>query len=371
MKCAALLCLATACAAQTADTSSISGVVRDAGTGAPVADAGVTLQLPNGKTVAARVDAQGQYTLNGIPAGTYRVNASGPLETGQTLTPQQEKAVTLPAGLKVTSLDFRLPSMGIINGRVLDENNDPVSGADVFLVEKRYDHGALQYPLAGGSARTDDSGAYKLTGVPAGEAFLVETRVPRSTAAGDTPANTFYPNVLTPDLAAETILSPGERRSGVDIHRAKLPAYCVDGVVEGAPAPALDLELLDAEVVNSSHLTQRYAAGKTKPDGTFRVCGIHRGRYLLMASGSGAPEPGQMHFFAAETVAVTNDDVHDVKLPHAAFATISAEFVWDGDPSTQPPDLHGLLTLQGRSAGFNMAFTVPGGSSQHPPAHAG
>jgi hypothetical protein len=74
MKAAALLCLpffiATACAAQTAGTGSISGVVRNAGTGAPVADAGVSLRLPGGRTAASRVDAQGQYTLNGLPAAT-------------------------------------------------------------------------------------------------------------------------------------------------------------------------------------------------------------------------------------------------------------------------------------------------------------
>jgi hypothetical protein len=370
MKGAAPLCLvlflATACAAQTAapgaiGNSSISGVVRDTGTGAPVADAGVSLRLPGGQSAACHVDAQGQYTLTGLPAGTYRVNASGPLEKGQTLAPQQDKTVTLRTGQILTSVDFRLPSMGVIGGRVLDENDQPISGAQVALVEKRYDHGALRYPLAGGRAQTDEAGVYRLTGIPAGEVFVVETQAPRTTAPGDSPADTFYPQALSAELAAEIVLSPGETRNGVDIRRAKLPAYCVDGVVEGAPESGLDLEVQDAVVVNSLlHAAQHNSAGKTKPDGTFRVCGLHRGQYLFTANGS-SPGAGQPPFLAGGTVEVTDDDVSDVKLPHASMSAISAEFVWDGDPSAQPPNLNGVLSLQGRSQSFNLGFAVPGG----------
>ncbi|MGA3236168.1 MAG: carboxypeptidase-like regulatory domain-containing protein [Bryobacteraceae bacterium] len=358
MKVAALLCLATACAAQTAgtgSTGSISGVVRDAGTGAPVAAAVVSLRMPNGGAVASAADAQGQYILNGLAAGTYRVNASGPLEKGQTQTQQQEKTVRLGPGQTLTSVDFRLPSIGAIYGRVLDENEQPVSGAQVMLVGKRYDHGALRYPLAGARAQTDEAGAYRLTGVPAGEAFLVETQAPRTTAPGDSPADTFYPQALSAELAAEIVLSPGETRNGVDIHRAKLPAYCVDGGVEGAPGGGLDLAVHDAVVLD----THDEAYHKTKPDGTFRVCGLHRGQYLFLGNG-GSPGAGQPPFLAAGTVDVTDDDVHDFKLLPASMFSISAEFVWDGDPSAQLPSLNGALTLQGRIQRLNLGLAIPG-----------
>jgi hypothetical protein len=359
MKLAALLCLATSCAAQTAGTGSISGVVRDAATGAPVADAGVSLQ--GGFIVASRVDAQGQYTLNGVPAGTYRVNASGPLEKGQTQTLQHsEKTVRLGPGQTLTSVDFRLPSLGAIDGRVLDENEQPIAGAQVVLVGKLYDHGALRYPVAGVRAQTDEAGVYRLTGVPAGGAFVVETQAPRTTAPGDSPADTFYPQALSAELAAEIVLSPGETRTGVDIHRAKLPAYCVDGLVEGAPESGLDLEVQDAVVLTSpSHAAQPNSAGKTKPDGTFHVCGLHRGQYLFTANGS-SPGAGQPPFLAAGTVQMTNDDVANFKLAPASMSPISAEFVWDGDPAAQFPSLNGALTLQGRSQSFNLGFVVPG-----------
>jgi hypothetical protein len=96
MKGGALLCLllflATACAAQTSGTDSIggsiSGVVRDAGTGAPVAEAFVSLRIGNsGEVAVSQSDAQGQYTLTGIPVGTYTVYASAPPERDPTMTP--------------------------------------------------------------------------------------------------------------------------------------------------------------------------------------------------------------------------------------------------------------------------------------------
>ena len=370
MKGAGLLCalpfLATACAAQTAGTGSIggsiSGLVRDAATGAPVADAEVSLRLRNGSSVAARVDAQGQYAFTGLPPGTYRVNASAPVEKGLTLPPQQDKTVTLRTGQTLTSVDLRLPSMGVIGGRVLDESEEPVSGARVVLVDKRYDHGELRYPLAAWT-QTDEAGVYRLTGVPAGEVFLVETQAPRTTAPGVSAADTFYPQALSAELAVEIAIAPGEMRSGVDIHRAKLPAYCVDGMVEGAPESALDLEVRDAVVVNNSpYPSQHNSAGKTKPDGTFRICGLHRGQYLFTANGS-SPGAGQPPFLAAGTLEVTDGDVRDFKLLPAVMSPVSAEFVWDGDPSPNTPGLSGAVSLQGRRGGVQVSFGFGGTGS--------
>jgi hypothetical protein len=128
MKAAMFLCVAlclllvpaTTCAAQTAGTGSISGVVRDAGTGAPVAEASVSLPINNrGEVAVSQTDAQGQYALTGIPVGTYRGNASARPQGDPAMTPKQDKTVTLKMGQKLTSTDFRISSLGIISGRVL------------------------------------------------------------------------------------------------------------------------------------------------------------------------------------------------------------------------------------------------------------
>jgi hypothetical protein len=360
MKAAALLFLATACAPQSVAPGSIGGIVRDAGTGAPVADAGVSLRLRNGSSVASRVDALGQYTLDGLPSGTYRVEAFGPLEKGQTLAPQQEKTVRLEPGQSLTAIDFRLPSMAVISGRVLDENGKPAPGEPVVLVEKRYDHGALRYRLAGGRTQTDEAGVYRLTGVPVGEVFLVEAQALPTAAPGDSPASTFYPNALSAESAAEIVLSPGETRNGVDIHRAKLPTYCVDGTVEYAPAFTV-LEFFDTLVGNSSHAVQHNpdGTGKMKPDGTFHICGLHSGQYAFTAEAPVAQSP----LFAAGTLEVPNGDVRGFRLAPAVMSPVSAEFVLDGDPPAHAPGPSGAVTLQGQRLSMQFSFGFGGAGS--------
>lgn len=359
-----LLCVAAHGAAQTAGSGSISGAVRDAATGEPVAQASVSVHMPNGALVSSQADPQGQYTINSLPPGTYRLSASGPMEKGQAQAPQQEKTVSLVAGQNLASIDFRLPSLGVISGRVVDENKEPVVGVPVVLVEKRYDHGALRYSLANGRTQTNDAGVYRLTGIPTGAAILVETAnpFPPKSTEGDTPANTFYPSALAPDLAETIVLNPGETRDGVDIQQKKLPAYCVQGVVEGAPESGLNLDFSDAVVRNSPQSNTRNFAGKTKPDGTFRVCGLHSGQYSFVAAGK-SPGAGQVEFLAASgTVEVKSEDVRDFKMQPASTSSVSVEVVWDGEPPPQNPS--GALTLRGRSGQFIVGFNGTGNFSR-------
>jgi hypothetical protein len=311
MKCAALLCLslvlATACAAQTTETGSISGVVRDAATGAPVRGVVVSLTFPRDGTVLNPVDTQGRYTLTGIPQGTYRIRASSPLQKDQIVT------VTLEAGQNLTSVDFQLPNVAFVSGRVLDENDKAVPNAQVFFAEKLYDYGALWYSLGSERAWTDETGAYRLTGIPAGTAILVEAQLRRAVTDGDTPADTFYPHALSVQSAMEIVLSPGETLSGVDIRQIKLPCYCVDGAVEGGPESALDLATKDVLFLDSfSHSAQTRSVGRTEPNGTFHVCGLHRGQFAFAAVGSSA-DAGRLPFYASGALEVTNHDVRDFK----------------------------------------------------------
>jgi protocatechuate 3,4-dioxygenase beta subunit len=357
MKITLVLCLAAVSAAQNSEPGSISGAVRDAATGEPVPRAAVSLHLPNGGVAGSQADEQGQYVFDGLAAGSYRVGVAAPLETGQTLTAQQEKTVALEAGQKVTTVDFLLQAMGVISGRVLDDNKDPVAGVTVVLVAKRYDHGALRYPLAAARTQTDAMGGYRLSGIPSGDAYLVETQnqLLQKASEGGTPADTFYPNALSPDLAEEIVLNSGEMRSGVDVQQKKLPAYCVDGAVQGGPEAALALEILDAGAAGGSRSAQPAAAGKSKPDGTFQVCGLHPGQYAFNATGV-SPGAGQPPFFAVASVEVKDSDVHDFRLPHASASPVPAEFVWASDASKEDPNPSVTILLQSRR--MNVQFQI-------------
>ena len=357
MQWAVLLLIGSCCAAQIGPTGAISGVVRDAATGVPVTEAQVSVTLAGGGTITSAVDARGQYTLDHVPAGTYRVHAESLLAKGDVSLGGPQKTVTLTAGQRLTAFDFRLPLPGAIRGRVLDENRKPVAGAAVYLIEKRYNQGELWYAADRG-VFTDERGAYEFTGAPIGAALLLQTRnkLRRADATGATPADTFYPNVVSPDSATEIILSSGETREGIDIHRVASPTFCVSGQAEGADGAPRDLTIMDAFLKLRTPDMER--AGETNPDGSFSLCGFHPGEYMIFADGKPS-QKNDFPFFNAKIVQVADRDLTGVKMGGSQISMLSMEFVWDGDPSAPHAPAKGVLSLNSPGFGFNFAFKVP------------
>ena len=165
----ALLLLPLALAAQTKpdDSCAISGQVSNAATGEPVRRALVTLRRidmsPGTTTIqvsqTVATDAAGQFAMAGIAPGKYRLAAErngfivtqygsrGPGKAGTLLT--------LEAGQKSSDLALRLTPHGVIIGRVLDEEGDPVPGANVQVARQIYAQGGKQLSRANGAATND------------------------------------------------------------------------------------------------------------------------------------------------------------------------------------------------------------------------
>jgi thermitase len=127
-------------------TGSIAGKVTDATGGLPIAGA----SLSDG-TRTASTDASGQYTITGVPEGTYTVEASA---AGDSASSQ---AVSVVAG-QTTTANFalaKLPSPGSIAGKITDSaDGSPIAGA---TVSDRVRMGS-----------TDANGQYIISGVPEG-----------------------------------------------------------------------------------------------------------------------------------------------------------------------------------------------------------
>lgn len=100
----------------------ISGTVRSASTGAALAESDVSLLDSNGQYQnSTRTGPNGQYTIDGIPAGTYYVEffAEDDLHTYQTLfyggstTLGQAKPITIAAGSTITNINVSLPIQAV------------------------------------------------------------------------------------------------------------------------------------------------------------------------------------------------------------------------------------------------------------------
>jgi uncharacterized GH25 family protein len=150
---------------------SVSGVVREDKTGLPLAGATVVAATAQGLSVSADSDARGQYVLQGVPPGRYRIYAgrdgfqSGPADYLTAEPLDLREAIT---GRR----DFTLARLPQITGRVEDEERQPVDGALVALGFK--DTPALyaadaSFGMEGASTRTNADGSFRLQAPTAGE----------------------------------------------------------------------------------------------------------------------------------------------------------------------------------------------------------
>src|SRR5258708_26658302 len=223
-------------------TASVSGTVRDAGTGAPLPDISVFY-----RSIEVTTDEQGHYTLRNLTIGQIRLTAMGKARTrgfGSLVI----KLVTLSAGQELTGIDLLMRGYAEISGRILDQNKEPVPGISVRLIAREYSLGALRYVFAGG-AQTDDQGEYVMQAVEPGRAYLLEAQKayykldPISEAPAHpklrTPAvvPTYYPGTAALEGAQALVLNPGERREGIDIRVLRTPSFCVEGVLQSGSGP--------------------------------------------------------------------------------------------------------------------------------------
>src|SRR5262252_4752928 len=113
-------------------TGVIRGRVVAADTGRPLRRVRVTITATELGGVPRNVstDADGRYEVTELPAARFRVAArrSGylPLQYGQRRPLELGKPLEMLEGQVVEHVDFALPRMGIITGRVLDDTGDPI-----------------------------------------------------------------------------------------------------------------------------------------------------------------------------------------------------------------------------------------------------
>ncbi len=247
--------LATAQPQQPAEpitNASISGIVNDASTGRPLANYLVITNVKpqrdrkiEARNVTASTDDHGRYHLNDLPPGDYDIQVHNTESFREFLS----KAVRL-AGHDIDHIDFHFVPNGSISGKIVDENGEPVPNLSVELIGREYFAGALRDHYERMSS-TNDRGEYTISGVHAGSVYflMVEQWARRLLAHSEAPLNpklrrrvpmrTWYPNSPSRDGAQPITVRSGEHREGLDMQVRKSPSYCIDGTLEGLPAPAL------------------------------------------------------------------------------------------------------------------------------------
>jgi hypothetical protein len=341
-------------------TASIAGRVTNVETGGPLRRAVIKITSP-ALSADRRVstNSDGRYEARDLPPGEYSLKAERggylTLAYGQRRAGELGRTVQLGEGQVLKGIDFALPRMGVISGRVLDETGEPITQAIVWAMHFGRHQGTRRLiPFAvteeccwrGSFAITDENGQYSLV-LPAGE-FVVMGLTRETWPLESDPAQvlsypvTFYPGTLEPNQADRIKLGVGQEVGSIDFSLVPARTSRVSGVVlNAAGAPVANESVTLSQEVRGPQGGSTFApnTARTGDDGHFSVPNLQPGEYLLaVRSAAGPDQPAQE---ARQMLQVTGTDIDGLVVVTGSGGTVRGEIV--SDDGTQVPGVDRLF----------------------------
>jgi hypothetical protein len=259
-------------------------------TGAPVRRAEVQAAFGGQRARTVLTDADGQFELRDLPAGSVTLRASKTgfvaRQFGQRSPFSSADPVVLADGQQITT-NFVLMRGGAITGRVFDDGGDPVASVRVSAFRAQFTANGKRLVGVGSGGITDDTGAYRVYGLAPGSYYVAATS-PRNIntplSIGGAPvayASTYFPGTIDAGAAERVSLGPGQEQPNIDFALNAIPTVRISGVVltsSGAPAQAT--VNLQSALLNAPTDGERRAFN-TSSDGSFMVPNVVPGTYVL------------------------------------------------------------------------------------------
>jgi sarcosine oxidase gamma subunit len=339
-----------------AGTGSIGGRVLAAETGRPVKRARVIVS-GGGRPYSATTDEQGRFRITALPAASYTISATktGFVDSiyGQRRALQAGTPIELTDGQQLANVDVKMARGGVITGRVLDEDGEPLARALVTILRQQYLRGEKQLTTAGAD-QSDDRGQFRIFGLPPGDYYVSATAGGlegplRQLLAGpgrggqavdQSPASTgyaptYYPGVITVSEAARVKLAPSQESTGIDFQLQLVPLATVKGTVVGGTATVVMIPEEGGvggggrggggggRGIGAALLGGRGGLSATaRQDGTFSISNVTPGRYTIIARSDGGGDfagqrmtPFAGSKTAVQSLIVTGEEVSVVLTP--------------------------------------------------------
>ena len=279
----------------------------------------------------------GSYTFKDLPAGRFRITVTRggylSLEYGQRRPGEQGRPLQLTDGQKLERIDFALPRMSGIVGRVTDENGEPIEGVSVFATRSLfYDGKRRLVPVSSLSVRSDDDGEYRISRLPPGSYQVVASTKETWTVVqngqeivfGYMP--TYYPGVAAPTEARRVTVGVGEQARSVDFSLVPGRAARVSGTALDSQGRAFTNVSLSEEIRGLDGASFRGGPTvTTAADGAFMAREVPPGEYTLSATRSagpdGEPEAAIMY------LTVDGTDLENIVLTGSSGGTVTGRIV--------------------------------------------
>jgi hypothetical protein len=281
--------------------------------------------------------------IAGVAPGEYRLVARPGPHGGRYLTSgylavragDSGKPVVVKNGDRLAGMDIALPLAAAIEGRVVDDNGEPLSM--MSIVAARIMAGTdvpqrVRHP----PTLTDDLGRYRIYGLEPGEYIvategrhIVTANVPRDnkTSVAHRPEplgfpTTFHPSGVNDSAAQRIRLTAGRDASGVDILVSRAPVVDVSGTLldsRGVPAPATN-GLLRRDTVSGEGTHPFH----TDAYGRFLVRALELGNYRLLV-GRGGTVNGRVEY--ADLPLTVAGDIEGLVVPTQPGTAVSGRVV--------------------------------------------
>ena len=321
------------------ELGAIQGAVLAADGGSPLAKATVSLRK-SGSRRTARTGARGEYEFRDLEAGKYQLsvmrNGYLPQNYGQKRVQAfrgrpSGTPLTLGEGRVLDGIDFNLIRGGVAEGRVADQDYEPLSRVAVTLSGYQIVQGERTLvPVA--RAQTDDRGQFRLFDIPPGSYFLSATRggfpfFGRRGRRRQSFPPTYYPGVPSLEQATKVEVSAGGEVGGFHLTLIESHTYSVSGRVLAADgSPAQSVRIITVNQSGPGQVSLR-GGTTTDPQGVFKVAGLLPGKHRLIALRGRREEPQ----IASASVEVIDQDLQGLTLALGSGASITGRIVSENE----------------------------------------
>lgn len=263
--------------------------------------------------ITRETDEQGRFSFTGLDPGQYRLTAERQGFLRQSWGARKYSGgntpITLGDGQSVKAIDFRLMPQGVITGKVLDEDGEPMAGVQV-RAQRSYVRNGVKVWNTMGNATTTDIGEYRLPDLKPGRYIVMATPrpgpgninngAPSTDPLPATPemvyAATYYPSTTDPNASVPADVGEGGEVPNTDIRLVKSRVFRVRGKVTGLPATGEGVRRGMVQVILSPREGGRggevYLMAQARAaDGVFEIRNVPPGQYLAHTQTQGGPQP--------------------------------------------------------------------------------
>ncbi len=305
-------------------------IVVDSATRMPLSGAAVELQRTSrgpSSTRDATTDQNGRAVFPQVDPGQHRVA----LVQREGYAYQWSGATFEISEGATTSGIVTMFRLGVIEGTVSDDRDQPVADANVVALKYSYQGGVKTLLPSDSFSRvtTNAQGRYRIDGVKPGLYYV------RASSAKSVFPPAYYPNVARSSDASRITVLPGTAHATADIRVRPADTFHVRGKVSGIPENR-PIRLLDIESCSEGARESPafVTASPIQADGGFDFAGVPRGRYCVTLRAMSGKENIA---YARDAVTVDEKDVEGFELTAGPLLEISGTVALESGESLAMP----------------------------------